>query len=73
MKALGLEEGFSVGEEEELRSGHASTPNYNLARSQALRREIMLMSTPVRNDAAPFGGDHGPLPIQLGKPLVTSS
>ena len=34
MEAPGLEEGFSIGEEEELRSGHASTENSNLARSQ---------------------------------------
>ena len=45
MEALGLEEGFSIGEEEELRSGHASRQNYNLARSPALRREIMDAST----------------------------
>src|SRR6516165_358972 len=54
MEALGLEEGFSVGEEEELRSGHASYSKLNMARSQALSREIMLRSTPVRNDAAPL-------------------
>jgi hypothetical protein len=45
IEALGFEEGFSIGEEEELRSGHASRQNYNLARSQALRREIMNTST----------------------------
>ena len=50
MEAMGLEERFSIGEEEGLRSGHASTQNCNLARSQALKRETIDLS-----QCPPFG------------------
>jgi hypothetical protein len=49
-ETLGLEERFSIGEEGELRSGHASTQNCNLARSQALKRETIDLS-----QCPPFG------------------
>ena len=52
MEAMGLEERFSIGEEEELRSGHASRQDYNLARSQALRRETIDLSPPLVSQLA---------------------
>jgi hypothetical protein len=59
-ETLGLEEGFSIGEEWELRSGHASIQNCNLARSQALKRETIDLS-------------HPPLVSQLAAPLYQAA